>query len=466
MFIEEAITYGLREGVKLGAIYLLWRALFFDRRWPVARASLLAGFGAAFLIFGLLTLAGPGMAEREFVYRFSGYVLFLIFFAASVVLLRFPMAGVGRANRPWPIWAGALVSLALLVFLAPDAIAMGIFLHDLSVLKGSAAAVYASFWGTAIVAFYVLSSIARKWAGRAGAFFVSAEGGGLANALMFMVLVKLLLSGLAGLDEVSLLPTVQRGVMKFVHDLVHQSFLFLQVPDHPMLKITVWNFIGYLFGPGASVTLALGLLLAPSIVYLYTTLTAEVQYPDELETPAQRRLLRAGTRSQRLSRIVPVAAFVFLVTASWFVSGSEKGVALYLPEATPVIAEKGMVIIPLSSPGVDLMDGQIHKFSVVVDGQGVNFFIIKKGDGTLAVTLDACEICLPDGYGQRDSHVVCVYCMTPIPVDTLGEPGGCNPIPLEAEITSRDVRVRMDDISSKWRKLVNKMAGGQGGADE
>jgi uncharacterized membrane protein len=76
--------------------------------------------------------------------------------------------------------------------------------------------------------------------------------------------------------------------------------------------------------------------------------------------------------------------------------------------------------------------------------------VIKKADNSLSVCLDACEICPPVGYGQRDNHVVCIYCMTPIPVDTLGDPGGCNPIPLTAAIDDNFIRVELKEIIKKW----------------
>ena len=54
-----------------------------------------------------------------------------------------------------------------------------------------------------------------------------------------------------------------------------------------------------------------------------------------------------------------------------------------------------------------------------------------RGNGSLAVALDLCEICQPKGYAQLGGrYVFCKYCKTPIPVDAVGQPGGCNPIPL------------------------------------
>jgi uncharacterized membrane protein len=134
-----------------------------------------------------------------------------------------------------------------------------------------------------------------------------------------------------------------------------------------------------------------------------------------------------------------------------------------VPEAKPLIGDNGAVVVPLVSPGEDLMDGRIHKFSVLVDGEAVRLLMIRTSDGRLAVTLDACEICPPEGYGQDGQRVFCIYCMTPIPVDTLGQSGGCNPIPLDAEVTERNVRVSMDEVRAKWRSLV--LEGGQGGGE-
>ncbi|MCK4911251.1 MAG: DUF2318 domain-containing protein, partial [Thermodesulfovibrionales bacterium] len=106
--------------------------------------------------------------------------------------------------------------------------------------------------------------------------------------------------------------------------------------------------------------------------------------------------------------------------------------------------------------GFDLMDGRLYKFSVNLEGETVVLLVIRRPDGKLAVTIDACEICPPDeGYGRSAEYVVCVYCMTPIPIETLGMPGGCNPIPLEAEITDSSVLVLMEEIAAKWRFVTS-----------
>jgi uncharacterized membrane protein len=115
-----------------------------------------------------------------------------------------------------------------------------------------------------------------------------------------------------------------------------------------------------------------------------------------------------------------------------------------------VVVDKGVVAIPLKDPTMNLMDGALHKFSLVHEAEAIGILIIKRSDNTLSVCLDACEICPSEGYGQRADHVVCLYCGTPLHIDTLGKPGGCNPIPLAVEIDGRFVRIELSEILEKW----------------
>ena len=61
----------------------------------------------------------------------------------------------------------------------------------------------------------------------------------------------------------------------------------------------------------------------------------------------------------------------------------------------------------------------------------------------------------PDGYGLTAGNVVCIYCMTPIPIETLGREGGCNPIPLEAAISDTDIRITVEEIDRMWKRVLS-----------
>jgi uncharacterized membrane protein len=250
--------------------------------------------------------------------------------------------------------------------------------------------------------------------------------------------------------------------MKFVHDVVHQVFVMLMVPDHTILSVSTWNFIALFFGQAAGLWLSLAVLLLPVLIVLGRHVAQQPEVPAGLATPASRRKFIKAYRDDRLLRSLPVIAFAVVLGTTWFIERGESGGGLYNPEPKPLIAEGGVVTIPIQSPTEDLRDGTIHKFSVSLDGQDRRLFIMKLPGGTLAACLDACEICRPDGYAQGKEHVICIYCNTPIPFDTVGKPGGCNPIPLKALVTERDVRITLREIIEKWT-LVNSARGIEGG---
>jgi uncharacterized membrane protein len=276
---------------------------------------------------------------------------------------------------------------------------------------------------------------------------------GLPQVLLFLALVKLLAGGVRGFAELSLIPSVQAGLTKLIHDVVHQTFLTIMVPDHEILTTTAWNFIGILFGQSVTLWLSLVVLVAPLLLFIKKHFSEEAPLPAELQGRAVRRLYIRSFQDKRLLKSLPVLAFLLVIVGIWFVEKGESAASLYNPAPRPVVAMSGRVVIPLSTPGEDLRDGRLHKFSLTVDGETYRLLIMKKPDGTLAVCLDACEICQPDGYAQGREHVVCLYCRTPIPFETVGKAGGCNPIPLSALVTEKDVKVEVAEIREKWSTI-------------
>ncbi|MGD0180225.1 MAG: Fe-S-containing protein, partial [Terriglobales bacterium] len=47
--------------------------------------------------------------------------------------------------------------------------------------------------------------------------------------------------------------------------------------------------------------------------------------------------------------------------------------------------------------------------------------------------------------------VVCKNCAAPINPQSVGMPGGCNPVPLKAQVTSDAVIIQEADIAAKSR---------------
>jgi len=451
--VSEALAVGLKEGLKIGIVgYVCYSYLALT-----GRAILMRGYvaGVALSIaLSLTPLAAPQTLVIDgFLDRWNATCLAVIMLASAFGLFQTSgfrlipgrvLSALGSGSRFVAVCAHALVFLVTFLFFAPDGIGTVFYLRGVAFVQERALATYGSaLAGLAISASatYILFRFVRPaWV---GSFFRTP------HLLLFLAIVKLLAGGVKGVTELSLIPSVQRGFMKFSHDFIHQLFVLLMVPDHPLLRTTVWNFIGIVFGPNLSSLVSLAILLVFPLLFVYHSLSEPLGAP-EAQTGAERRRIMSGILSDRRRKAVPVLLFIGFILIGWFAKSEESVSKLYLPAAKPVVADKGTILIPVNDPTMDLRDGMLHKFALLEDGEEIRLIVIMRSGGTLAVCLDACEICPPEGYGQRDDHVVCVYCNTPIPVDTLGKPGGCNPVPLSAAVDDRFIRVELAEVLKKW----------------
>jgi high-affinity iron transporter len=163
-------------------------------------------------------------------------------------------------------------------------------------------------------------------------------------------------------------------------------------------------------------------------------------------SPAERRKVLWSARRERLwmaSVYATSFVFILLVTAEFIYAKSVSA----LSPATEVTFVNGQVSIPLTQ----LYDGDLHRFSAEENGTSVRFWLYQKPDGKIATVLDACEICGAVGFYKRPTGVVCKNCAAPINPQSVGMPGGCNPVPLKAQITSDAVIIQEADVAAKSR---------------
>jgi high-affinity iron transporter len=159
---------------------------------------------------------------------------------------------------------------------------------------------------------------------------------------------------------------------------------------------------------------------------------------------AERRKAAWSARRERLwMASVYATSFVFiaLVTAGFIYAKSVSA----LSPATEVTFVNGQVSIPLK----EIYDGDLHRFSAQKNGTTIRFWLYQKPDGKIATVLDACEICGAVGFNKGPHGVVCKNCAAPINPQSVGMPGGCNPVPLKAEVTSDAVIIQEADIAAK-----------------
>lgn len=164
------------------------------------------------------------------------------------------------------------------------------------------------------------------------------------------------------------------------------------------------------------------------------------------ESPAERRKAVWSARRERLwMASVYASSFVFivLVTAEFIYTKSVSA----LSPATEVTFVNGQLSIPLTQ----VQDGDLHRFAAQENGTTVRFWLYQKPDGKIATVLDACEICGAVGFYKGPNGVVCKNCAAPINPQSVGMTGGCNPIPLKAQVTSDAVIIQEADIAARSR---------------
>lgn len=446
-FVLEALFIGLKEGAKLALCSFLLCSFFRSRGLDALKRPMTAAFAVVFLASFAVMRFPVTLELRDVIVRMTGYV-FGVFYLLSLGAL-FHATGTDLLGPLARLFEkkSVLAPLAFILTVAyftPDMAGSSLYVADLFSMAGRTLPVFvaaAAGFGVTLVPAYLLAR--RSTADVSGLF-------GFPQLILFLALVKLVAGGVRGFAGFSLIPSVQAGIMKLIHDVVHQTFVLALVPDHMILTTTAWQFIGVLFGSDAGLWLSLVVILLPLAVFVRKHFAEKIEVPAEIAAPARRRIFVKAMRDQRVLKSLPVLAFMVFIVALWFGERGESAGRLYLPDPRPLAAEGGLVKVPLETPADDLRDGAIHKYTVPVNGEQARLLIMKKPDGTLAVCLDACEICPPEGYGQAKEHVICVYCNTPIPFDTVGKPGGCNPIPLKALVTDKDVQLELAEIAEQW----------------
>ena len=78
----------------------------------------------------------------------------------------------------------------------------------------------------------------------------------------------------------------------------------------------------------------------------------------------------------------------------------------------------------------------------------VRFIVIQKSGSSFGVGLDACEICGPSGYYEKDGKVICKLCEVAMNIATIGFKGGCNPIPIDYKVSNGTLTVPISALEA------------------
>jgi high-affinity iron transporter len=158
------------------------------------------------------------------------------------------------------------------------------------------------------------------------------------------------------------------------------------------------------------------------------------------------RKARWSARRDRLWMLASCSAaalFMLTITAEFIYAKS----ATELSSAAPLVTTNGLVRIPVST----VNDGVLHRFAIESDGVSIRIIAIRRPDQSIAIAFDACQICGNQGYYQKGPNVICKNCASAIYIPTIGQPGGCNPIPLESRLEGGEVVIPADKLFAGLR---------------
>jgi high-affinity iron transporter len=155
----------------------------------------------------------------------------------------------------------------------------------------------------------------------------------------------------------------------------------------------------------------------------------------------ERKLQWTARRERTWANLVCGTAFLFIImiTAEFIYAKS----ASELSPASELTFVDGQVSIPKSA----VADGDLHRYQANVNGTEVRFLLYRKPSGDVVAVYDACTICGAVGFYKNGNQIICKNCSAPINAQTLGETGGCNPIPLKSSVSGDTIVIAAGDLS-------------------
>ena len=231
------------------------------------------------------------------------------------------------------------------------------------------------------------------------------------TVILFFVAAQLVVSGLHELSENGVLPSSKRE-MSLIGPIVSNEWFFF---------VTI-------------------VALAALMVLFEARRRQPLPVP---ESPAERRKALWSARRERLWMSAVYATsflFIVMVTAEFIYAKSVSA----LSPATPVTFTGGSLSIPLSQ----VSDGDLHRFAAREAGTDIRFLLYQKPDGKVVALFDACQICGPVGFFKGANGFVCKNCSAPINGQSVGTPGGCNPVPLRSTADGNSIVIQEVDLGA------------------
>jgi high-affinity iron transporter len=238
----------------------------------------------------------------------------------------------------------------------------------------------------------------------------------ITTVILLFVAAQLTISGLHELSESGVLPSSKRE-MALIGPIARNDYFF------PVTMLA---------------------LVAMMVLLEYRRRKPEAAVATQPASKAEERKLQWTAQRERLwAVLVCVTAFVFITTITAEVIYAEGPPPL--SQATEITFTNGNVTISTK----DLPQGELQRYAANVNGTRVRFLLYRKPDNKIASVFDACQICGGIGFYKGATGLICKNCAAPINPQSVGQPGGCNPIPLHMEQDGDNVVISVTDLAQQ-----------------
>lgn len=415
----ETLTITLREGIEAALVIGIILAYLGKTNKHALKKYVYAGIIAA-IIGSIATAVAIQMLLAEWSEFMEGLMFFIAaFFLATMLLWMHRTSkhikqdieqGMESAFNKWQ----ALGVLALTFFMIFREGAEIVLFLSATAKEASVLTVLEGSTGLALAALFGVLFIKGSMRMNLGRFF------GITGVMLAVIIFQLMLGGIHEWSEVGIINLSQTG-MKLIGPLVKESASIV--------------FTGVMLG---------------FLVLLFVMVPWQHVKTEGIEGIERRKALAVVRRERnRKTATGMVAAFIILAFVSTQISALPAGIDPK-PEKVKVT---DVVRIPASSDGnlhKYVCDAQTHPADCPMHGSNgeanARILAITRSDGSVAVAYDACALCGAAGYVQEGDELICKRCGAPINIDTVGEGGGCNPMPLEYSLEGDEIVIKTKDI--------------------
>jgi high-affinity iron transporter len=409
----QALIITLREGVEAALIVGITVAYLAKIGRPELRRTVYAALAMAFLASIGVAIAISAAHFNPDVFE-GGVMLLAAFFVVSMVLFMSRAAKTMKGDIEHRVSgfasSGSTIGLFLFVFLMVlrEGVETVLVLSAVSLTSNELLSFLGTLTGVALAIVFGVMFVKGSVHIDLRRFFK------VTTWILIFVAIQLTITGLHELSENGVIPSTKQEMALI----------------GPVVRNDVFFFVTML-------------ALAALMILLEAKRRSPTPQSTTGSSAEKRRSLWSARRERLWMSAVSVTSFVFivLVTAEFIYAKSTTA----LSPATEVTFNAGQAVISVA----DMRDGELRRYSSSVAGKAVRFLLYKKPGGRIASVMDACAICGSVGfYNHGAQGITCKNCNAPINAQTVGDGGGCNPIPLVATVSGDSVTIHLSDLAS------------------